>query len=308
MQGTAPYQRRWNGQQKLPVPLFTGGVYQFDDLSFSFLFRLGSINPSLQLSGLRLDSQRLFKSAINALTVIGLLFPVGDNFVHFGTARTDRPGNKTLFGGEHGIDYVVWVPVLYPLFNPTFYRHKDLIMSSLRSHNGLSPSLGSRVYIDPASVVIGDVQLGDDCSIWPMAVVRGDMHQIRIGQRCSIQDGAVLHITHASDYNPAGWPLSIGDDVTIGHKAVLHGCTVGSRVLVGVGAIVMDGAMIEDEVIVGAGCMVPPGKTLESGYVYVGNPAKQLRLLSDKERQFFRYTAGNYVKLKDQYLSQQLPG
>ncbi|WIO74257.1 gamma carbonic anhydrase family protein [Porticoccaceae bacterium LTM1] len=177
-------------------------------------------------------------------------------------------------------------------------------MTTLRPHHGKSPQLGKRVYIDPACTVIGDVVLGDDCSVWPATVIRGDMHRIRIGQRCSVQDGSVLHITHASDYNPAGWPLTIGDDVTIGHKAVLHGCTVGSRVLVGVGAIVMDGAVVEDEVIVGAGCMVPPGKTLESGYVYVGNPAKQLRPLSDKERQFFRYTAGNYVKLKDQYLSQ----
>ena len=179
-------------------------------------------------------------------------------------------------------------------------------MTALRPHNGKSPLVGERVYIDPACTVIGDVSLGDDCSVWPGTVIRGDMHRIRIGQRCSVQDGAVLHITHASDYNPDGWPLTIGDDVTIGHKAVLHGCTVGSRVLVGVGAIVMDGAVVEDEVIVGAGCMVPPGKTLQSGYVYVGNPVKQLRPLSEKECSFFQYTAGNYVKLKDQYLREKV--
>ena len=176
-------------------------------------------------------------------------------------------------------------------------------MTALRTHRGHNPQLGQRVYIDPDSTLIGDVVFGDDCSVWPAAVVRGDMHRIRIGERCSVQDGAVLHITHASDYNPDGWPLTIGDDVTIGHQAVLHGCTVGSRVLIGIGSIVMDGAVVEDEVIVGAGCMVPPGKTLESGYVYVGNPARQLRRLTDKERSFFVYTAGNYVKLKDQYLS-----
>lgn len=177
-------------------------------------------------------------------------------------------------------------------------------MSVIRSHKGNTPKFGERVYIDPACTVIGDVELGDDCSVWPGTVIRGDMHRIRLGERCSVQDGSVLHITHSSDFNPNGWPLTIGNDVTIGHKAVLHGCTVGNRVLVGIGAIVMDGAVVEDEVIVGAGCMVPPGKKLESGYVYVGNPAKQLRPLSDKERQFFKYTAGNYVKLKDEYLAE----
>jgi carbonic anhydrase/acetyltransferase-like protein (isoleucine patch superfamily) len=114
----------------------------------------------------------------------------------------------------------------------------------------------------------------------------------------------VLHITHASDINPGGWPLIIGDDVTIGHKALQHGCTVGNRVLVGMGCIIMDGAVVEDEVIVAAGCLVPPGKTLESGYLYVGSPCRQARELTDNEKTFFRYTANNYVKLKDEYLNE----
>lgn len=174
--------------------------------------------------------------------------------------------------------------------------------SALRTFQGVSPQLGERVYVDPASVVIGDVVLGDDCSVWPMTVIRGDMHRIRIGARTSVQDGSVLHITHASDFNPDGFPLIIGDDVTIGHKAILHGCTLGNRILVGMGAIVMDGAVVEDEVIIAAGAVVTPGKRLESGHVYAGNPAKALRPLKDKERAFFPYTAGNYVKLKEQYL------
>ena len=174
-------------------------------------------------------------------------------------------------------------------------------MAQLRSHKGVTPKTGDRVWIDPSAVVIGDLVLGDDCSVWPLTVIRGDMHQIRIGARCSIQDGSVLHITHASDFNPDGWPLTLGDDVTVGHKALLHGCTIGSRVLVGMGSIIMDGAVVEDEVIVGAGCLVPPGKTLESGYLYVGSPARQARALSDKERSFFSYTASNYVRLKDEY-------
>ena len=176
--------------------------------------------------------------------------------------------------------------------------------NALRSYQGTEPQLGERVYIDPASTVIGDVVLGDDCSVWPMTVIRGDMHRIRIGARVSVQDGSVLHITHASDYNPEGFPLTLGDDVTVGHKAILHGCTLGSRILVGMGAIVMDGAVVEDEVIIAAGAVVTPGKQLESGYVYAGNPARQLRPLKDNERTFFVYTAGNYVKLKDRFLAE----
>ena len=176
--------------------------------------------------------------------------------------------------------------------------------SALRRYQGMEPQLGERVYIDPASVVIGDVVMGDDCSVWPMTVIRGDMHRIRIGARTSVQDGSVLHITHASDFSPEGFPLTIGDDVTIGHKAILHGCTLGSRILVGMGAIVMDGAVVEDEVIIAAGAVVTPGKHLESGYVYAGNPAKAMRPLKDKERAFFPYTAGNYVKLKDRFLAE----
>ncbi len=165
------------------------------------------------------------------------------------------------------------------------------------------PKLGKKVFIDPAAVVIGDVELGDDASVWPCAVVRGDMHRIRIGARTSVQDNSTLHITHAGPFNPDGWPLTIGDDVTIGHGVTLHGCTIGNRVLIGIGATVLDGAVIEDDVVIGAGTLVPPGKVLESGYMYMGTPAKQMRLLKDKERNFFTYTAGNYVKLKDEYLA-----
>ncbi|ODC05037.1 gamma carbonic anhydrase family protein [Terasakiispira papahanaumokuakeensis] len=169
----------------------------------------------------------------------------------------------------------------------------------VREYQGKQPVLGERVFVDPTAVVIGDVTLGEDCSVWPMAVIRGDMHHIRIGARTSVQDGCVLHITHASDFNPGGFPLEIGDDVTIGHKALLHGCTIGSRVLVGMGAIIMDGVVVEDEVIIAAGAVVTPGKHLASGYVYGGNPAKPLRPLKEKEQRFFPYTAANYAQLKD---------
>ena len=174
-------------------------------------------------------------------------------------------------------------------------------MTTIRSHKGYQPRFGKRVWIDPTATVIGDVELGDDCSVWPMTTIRGDMHRIRIGNRCSIQDGSVCHITHAGPYNPDGWPLIVGDDVTVGHKALLHGCTIGSRVLVGMGAIIMDGAVVEDEVIIAAGTLVPPGKTLETGYLYRGSPARQARALNQDEKEFFRYTAANYSKLKDIY-------
>ncbi len=166
-----------------------------------------------------------------------------------------------------------------------------------------TPVLGERVFIHEQATVIGDVSLGDDCSVWPQAVIRGDMHHIRIGRATSVQDNAVLHITHASSFNENGWPLIIGEEVTIGHSAVLHGCTIGNQILIGIGAIVLDGAVIEDEVVLGAGSVVPPGKRLESGYVYMGSPCKAARPLTDNERAFFSYSASNYVKLKDDYLS-----
>ena len=177
-------------------------------------------------------------------------------------------------------------------------------MNPVRAHKDTHPRFGERVWVDPTAAVIGDVVLGDDCSVWPMTAIRGDMHRIRIGRRCSIQDGSVCHITHAGPYNPDGWPLTVGDDVTVGHKALLHGCTIGSRVLVGMGAIIMDGAVVDDEVIIAAGTLVPPGKHLESGYLYRGSPARQARELTEEEMRFFTYTANNYVRLKDEYLEQ----
>ena len=175
---------------------------------------------------------------------------------------------------------------------------------SVRKYQNTTPKLGERVFVDRSAVVIGDVELADDVSVWPLTVIRGDMHHIRIGARTSVQDGSVLHITHASDFNPGGYPLIIGEDVTIGHQAMLHGCPLGNRGLVGMKSMIMDGAVVEDEVIIAAGAVVTPGKVLESGYVYKGNPAKQARPISDKERKFFTYSAGNYVRLKDKHLAE----
>jgi len=170
----------------------------------------------------------------------------------------------------------------------------------IRSHKGSTPNSVIASGLIPARWLLATLSWGGLLSL-AHDDDPGDMHQIRIGKRCSIQDGSVCHITHAGPYNPDGWPLIVGDDVTVGHKAVLHGCTIGSRVLVGMGTIIMDGARVDDEVIIAAGTLVPPGKHLESGYLYRGSPVRQARELTQEERDFFTYTASNYVRLKDEY-------
>ncbi|MFO0452445.1 MAG: gamma carbonic anhydrase family protein [Pseudomonadota bacterium] len=176
-------------------------------------------------------------------------------------------------------------------------------MHHLRPWLDTSPTLGVRTYVDPQACVIGRVTLGEDASVWPMAVIRGDVNEIRVGARTSVQDGAVLHVTHDGPYSPGGLPLVVGEEVTIGHKAVLHACTIGHRCLVGMGAIVLDGAFVEDDVMIGAGAQVPPRKRLPTRTLWVGNPAKQVRLLTDREVEQLRYSALHYVKVKDRYLA-----
>lgn len=175
---------------------------------------------------------------------------------------------------------------------------------SVDSFKGVSPILGKHVYIDASARIVGDVVLEDDASIWPLVAARGDVNKIRIGARSNIQDGSVLHVTRKSEKNPEGFPLIIGDDVTVGHKCMLHGCQLGNRILVGMGAIVMDGVIVEDDVFIGAGTHVPPNKRLESGYLYVGNPMQKKRPLTDSEMAFLKQSAINYVVLKDEYLEE----
>lgn len=175
-------------------------------------------------------------------------------------------------------------------------------MSCLRSYKGISPTLGNDVYVDEHAVLVGDIVLEQDVSIWPFVAARGDVNHIRIGARSNIQDGSILHVTHKNSENPAGYPLIIGKDVTVGHKVMLHGCTIYDRVLVGMGSIVLDGAIIESDVILGAGSLVPPNKRLLSGYLYVGSPAKMTRALTEKEKAFLITSANNYVSTKNEYL------
>ena len=175
---------------------------------------------------------------------------------------------------------------------------------SIRKFNDHQPFIGEGVFIDDSAVVIGDVTLGNDVSIWPTAVVRGDVESIKIGDGSNVQDGSVLHVTHVGRYTNQGHPLVIGKAVTIGHKAVVHACTVGDYCLIGIGAIILDDAVLEDYVMLGAGSLVPPGKRLETGYLYVGSPARQIRQLKESEKEFLEYSAEHYVFLKNEHLKQ----
>ena len=174
---------------------------------------------------------------------------------------------------------------------------------TLRNFESFTPTVAASAYVDSTALVIGQVRIGEDSSIWPLSVIRGDIHFIAIGERTNVQDGTVIHVTHDGPFNPGGFATTIGNDVTVGHKVMLHGCTIGDRVLIGMGTIIMDGVIVESDVVVGGGSLVPPGKRLESGYLYVGSPVKQIRKLKDTELQYFIYSAGKYVELKNRHMA-----
>lgn len=173
---------------------------------------------------------------------------------------------------------------------------------AIRDFSGISPSISPSAYIDAAALVVGHVTLGDDVSIWPMAVLRGDVNVITVGAGTNVQDGSVLHVTHDHPDLPGGFALRIGKNVTIGHKVILHGCSVGDDCLIGMGAIVMDGAVLEPKVLLGAGSLVPPGKVLTAGHLWLGAPVRKVRVLSQKELDWLTYSAAHYISLKNQYL------
>lgn len=173
----------------------------------------------------------------------------------------------------------------------------------VRPYRDTLPRLGQRVYVDPAATLVGDVELGDDVSLWPGTVVRGDVNFIRIGARTNVQDGTVVHVSHDGPHAKlGGFATVIGEDVTIGHKAIIHACRIEDAVLVGMGAIVLDGAVLRKHAFVGAGALVAPGKQVGEGELWLGNPAKKVRMLSDAEIEALYYSAQHYVRLKDDYL------
>jgi len=171
----------------------------------------------------------------------------------------------------------------------------------IRSFESVTPEVASSTYIDESALVIGNVEIGEDSSVWPMCVVRGDIHHIRIGHSTNIQDGSILHVTHDSEYKAGGSPLMIGNEVTVGHQATLHACTIEDHCLIGIGSIVLDGAVIERGAMLGAGSLVNPGKHIEGGYLWLGRPARRVRELTEKEKAYLNYSAAHYVKLQRRY-------
>lgn len=174
----------------------------------------------------------------------------------------------------------------------------------LRPYRGILPTLGERAYVDPAATCIGDVVLGDDVSLWPGTVVRGDVNVIRIGARTNVQDGTVIHVSHDGPHAKlGGFATHVGADVTIGHKAIIHACRIEDAVLVGMGAMLLDGVVVRKHAFIGAGALVPPGKEVGEGELWLGNPARKARMLTDAEIEALYYSAQHYVRLKDEYLA-----
>jgi len=176
------------------------------------------------------------------------------------------------------------------------------IKTNIQSFAGQYPQVTEDVYIHHTATVIGDVHLGANSSVWPGTVIRGDVNFIRIGAGTNVQDLSMLHVSHKSSWDAAGAPLIIGNNVTIGHKVILHGCTIEDECLIGMGSIVMDKVVVQKHVLLAAGSLVPEGKVLESGHLYMGSPAKKVRALTEKEIAHFMYSAEHYMRLKTQYL------
>jgi carbonic anhydrase/acetyltransferase-like protein (isoleucine patch superfamily) len=171
----------------------------------------------------------------------------------------------------------------------------------IRHFAEFKPEIHPSAYVDDTALIIGQVKLEADSSVWPMAVIRGDINAVSIGQRSNIQDGTIIHVTHAGKFNPEGFTTRVGNDVTVGHRCILHGCTIQDNCLIGMGVCLMDGVIVESNVIIGAGSLVTPGKVLESGYLWLGSPARRVRSLNEKEQEFLAYSSHYYVQLKNKH-------
>ncbi|VAX10698.1 Carbonic anhydrase, gamma class [hydrothermal vent metagenome] len=174
---------------------------------------------------------------------------------------------------------------------------------TLRTFENATPQINDEVYIDDTALIIGDVNIAQDSSVWPFTVIRADVNHIQIGECTNIQDHSVLHVSHiGGPYNPEGNALVIGNRITVGHRVTLHGCTVHDDCLIGMGSTIMDGAIIHSDTIIGAGSLVASNKELEAGYLWLGSPARRVRALSDNEKESIRYSAQHYLRLKQRYL------
>lgn len=172
-------------------------------------------------------------------------------------------------------------------------------LSPYRQHR---PRLGQGVYCHPSATVIGRVELGDDVSLWCNTVLRGDMNFIRVGAGSNLQDGVLCHVSGPHRDAPAGAPLIVGARVSVGHGAILHGCTIGDDCLIGIGAIILDRAAVGFGAVVGAGSLVPEGKILEGGWLYLGTPVRAIRPVSTDEAAANRARIERYIALKNDYL------
>lgn len=173
----------------------------------------------------------------------------------------------------------------------------------IRKFENQAPKIAEKVFIDKSAVVLGDVHIDQGSSVWPMAVIRADVNKVTIGKRCSIQDGTVIHVNHIGPFNPKGDATSMGDDVTVGHRALLHGCQIGDRCLIGMAAVIMDRAIVESDVLVAGGSLVTPGMVLKKGYLYKGSPARIVRELTNKEKGNILYSAEYYVELAKRHIN-----
>jgi gamma-carbonic anhydrase len=170
---------------------------------------------------------------------------------------------------------------------------KVIPMALIKAVKGKYPSFGVNCWFAENAIIVGEVEMGNNCTVWFNAVVRGDVNVIKIGDNTNIQDGAVIHCTYQK------FATTIGSNVSIGHNAIVHGCTLHDNVLVGMGAIVMDGAVVESEALIAAGAVVLEGTRVESGFIYAGVPARKVKPVSDELRQIFTRTAGNYIKYSE---------
>lgn len=176
---------------------------------------------------------------------------------------------------------------------------------TIRAFQKHTPNIDKSAYIDTSALVIGQVEIGADSSIWPMSVVRGDINTITIGERTNIQDGSILHVSHDGKFSPGGANMTIGNDVTVGHSVVLHACTLMDCCLIGIGSVILDKAVVHKHAMVGAGSLVTNGKELEGGYLWMGRPAKKVRKLNEREIEYLSYSAKHYVKVKQMHEGSQ---
>jgi gamma-carbonic anhydrase len=190
---------------------------------------------------------------------------------------------------------------VFPVPAITYGKFRELMRTpDIRPFKGKFPEIAASAYIDPASVVIGDVVIGEESSVWPMTVVRGDVHHIRIGKRTNIQDGSVLHVMKDQ------WPLVLGDQVTVGHSVTLHGCTVHSNVLIGMGCIILNGAVVGENSIIAAGSLITERTVIPAGSLVMGSPGKVKRELTEADRESIGKYAERYAGYREVYRAEAL--